>query len=145
MRAFIYRFTLVGLLCIAACAATMSEEKPEQNILEVCPTAHEIERIESIETLRFSGVVYIDYGEEGDVHPLPETLVHLAAIRNEDSEASEFSEQTGEDGFFSLEYVPDGRYHLTVCKAGFVTLIGTVAVSREADERSMTLTTRLDW
>ena len=147
LRVLIYRLTLVGLVCIGACAATMSREepeKPEQNILEICPTAHQVEKIESMETSRFSGVVYVDYGG-GDTYTLPETLVHLSAIGNEDSEASQFSEQTGEDGVFSLEYVPDGRYYLTVCKSGFVTLVGTVTVWPEAPERAVTLTTRLDW
>jgi len=69
------------------------------------------------------------------LHPFPETFVYLTGLSDDDIETPQFSTRTQEDGPFSFQDLPEDRYHLTVCKEGFITLESTVIFSRKATAR----------
>jgi len=133
-------FALQGL----ACAATLSDAEKAQIIEKVCPSAHEIEEIDPLRLQILKGVVVVKE-PDGSPQGLPDAVVHLTRMGSRRNESGHYSSRTAQDGSFSVEAAPDGRYRLTVCKEGFVTLNTTVALSRKANQRSVVLTTRLDW
>ncbi|SRR6266540_3528915 len=133
-------FALQGL----ACAATLSDAEKVQIVQKVCPSAHEIEEIDPLRMQTPKGKVVVKE-PNGSPQGLPDAVVHLTRMGGRRDESGHYSSRTAQDGSFAVDAAPDGRYRLTVCKEGFVTLDSTVALSRKANQRSVVLSTRLDW
>ena len=106
-----------------------------------CRNTHEWVDIANLATASVGGFVEVRYAG-GDAAPLPETTVIVARV---EPFIQAYVAQTDERGEFRISGVPDGRWRINVCKAGFKTLEGNLTVGDKAPDRQLRLTTELDW
>jgi hypothetical protein len=109
---------------------------------KVCPTAHEVEEVPALTVETLTGVIEAQVGD--DRRGLPDVAITLTRSVVPD-EGPSYHANSGKDGSFSLKGIQRGKYLLTACKPGFVTLRGPVTIRPGAASPSVTLTTRLDW
>jgi hypothetical protein len=84
-----------------------------------------------------SGTLRIRY-PAGDTAPLPGATVIVARV---ELLIQAFVTETGQDGAFSMADVPEGKWRINVCEAGFETLEGTVTLAPGARATRLELVT----
>ncbi len=128
---------------LSGCTAALTDADRFRIAHAACPSLHETEEVAVASVPALNGHLVVE-DAAGAVHPLPAATVHLSGVGGV-ADGRQYHQETSEDGSFSFGSIPDGRYRLTVCREGFVTLVSTVVVSRRAVARPVRLATRLDW
>jgi hypothetical protein len=140
----VQRYALALLSVFAfGCAPALSDAERFRIAHAACPSLHETEEVPRMSVRALNGVVMVEEAG-GARQPLPAAALHLSGVGHA-AEGRQYKQHSAEDGSFSFGSVPDGRYRLTVCREGFVTLAGTVVVSERSGADSVRLATRLDW
>jgi len=106
-----------------------------------CRNTHEWVDVGELDATTVVGSVEVRY-DAGDSARLPETTVIVARIK---PSIQAYVAETDARGEFAMPYVPEGRWRVNVCKAGFKTLEATLTVNDKAAHRQLRFSTELDW
>jgi len=131
--------TLRGLAAILVLALSVENRDARPSV--GCQDTHEWVEVGELAAATVKGSVEVRYSG-GDSAPLPETTVIVARVQ---PFIQAYVAQTDARGEFTIPQVPEGRWRINVCKAGFKTLEGSLTVGHKAAHRQLRFITELDW
>lgn len=105
-----------------------------------CRDTHEWVEVGDLEATAVVGRVEVRYSG-GDTARLPEATVIVARVQ---PFIQAYVTRTDARGEFTMPQVPEGRWRVNVCKAGFKTLEASLAIGVKTAQ-PLRFTTELDW
>ena len=106
-----------------------------------CHNTHEWVNVGQFEAKAVVGRVEVRYSG-GDLARLPEATVIVARVQ---PSIQAYVTHTDNQGEFTTPDVPEGRWRVNVCKAGFKTLEADLVIDGKAAQEVVRFTTELDW
>jgi Carboxypeptidase regulatory-like domain len=128
---------VLGATLLAGLAIPQSATLPAVG----CRDTHEWVEVEDLVATTVVGRVEVRY-PGGDSARLPEATVIVARVQ---PFIQAYVTQTDSRGEFTMPQVPEGRWRVNVCKAGFKTLEASLAIGGNTGHPPLRLTTELDW
>ena len=134
MKDFIlFLLCLLIALGFTACSQHSVKEKQEQKVSQC--EAWETTDMGLISIKKFEGFTYVQY-TGGDQHPLGGVTISLI------SSSKTETLQSDQDGHFSKSDLSEGTYKFEACKDGFNAVVGTVAISKNAEKDNFKIITQ---
>jgi hypothetical protein len=129
------------ILAMIASRQAVPADRPEPNAQLGCRNTHEWVNVGEATLLQVAGTVSVQYAA-GDRAPLPQTTIIVARV---EPFIQAFMTTTNQDGEFALPAVPEGRWKVNICQAGFKALEATVIISAKGAAKRRDFVTELDW
>jgi len=128
---------VVAVALLAALAVEQTDAPPTVG----CRDTHEWVDVGELTAALVAGSLEVRY-PGGDSARLPEATIIVARVQ---PFIQAYLAHTDSRGEFTMPQVPEGRWRINVCKAGFKTLEGNLAIDGQAPRSPLRLTTELDW
>ena len=135
------RGSVIPRVLVAVAGLGLAADRQGANPALGCRGTHEWVDVGELNATAVAGKVEVRY-PGGDSAALPETTVIVARVQ---PFIQAYVAQTDANGEFTIPRVPEGRWRVNVCKAGFKTLDAGLTVSGTGAHRPLRFTTELDW